>query len=113
MGVEESDEGDDGVGDDVSSEKLSPGGCQYEGLSESVGLVSLLHVRVRVRVRVPVQVRVRELRVAGIPKPLRSARSSRDSCWSVEIDCMWERVREWDLWVVDASVSIDPLLSPR
>ena len=50
MGVEESDEGDDGVGDDVSSEKLSPGGCWYEGLSESIELVSLLHVRVQVRV---------------------------------------------------------------
>jgi len=92
MGVEESDEGDDGVGDDVSSEKLSPGGCRYGGLSESVDLVSLL----RVRVRVPVRVRVRELRVAGIPKPLHSARSSRDSCWSVEIDCVRERVWERD-----------------
>jgi|SRR5882762_5369324 len=98
MGVEESDEGNDGVGDDVSSEKLSPGGCRYGGLSESVDLVSLLHVRVRVQVpvRVPVQVRVRELWVAGIPKPLHSARSSRDSCWSVEIDCVRERVWERD-----------------
>ena len=46
MGVGESDDGDDGVGDDVSSEKSSPRGCRYEGLSEFVELVSLLCVRV-------------------------------------------------------------------
>ena len=64
-------------------------------------------------VRVRVRVWVRELWVAGIPRSLRSARSSRDSCWSVEVDCARERVRERDSRVVDASVGVDPVWSPR
>ena len=72
MDVGESDEGDDMVGDDVKSEKLGPRGCRYVRISISVGLV----LRVCVRL---VRVRVRELRVAGMPRHLRSVHLSRDS----------------------------------
>ena len=65
MDVGESDEGDDMVGDDVKSEKSGPRGCRYVRISISVGLV--------------LRVYVRELRVAGMPRRLRSVRSSWDS----------------------------------
>jgi hypothetical protein len=95
-GVEASDDGDDKVADDVSSEKLSPGGCLKVCVFELVGLAFLVWVLVCARVY--------ELRGAGMPRFLRSIRSSRAIFWSVEVDCDRERVRDWDLRVVAARV---------
>jgi hypothetical protein len=97
-GVGESDEGVDNGGDDgLLSEKSGPGGCRYVRISVSVGLAFLVCERVEVRVRVC------GLRVAEMPRRRRSARSSRDNCWSVEM------VRERDSRVEDARMGVDPL----
>src|ERR1700729_3801915 len=104
-GVEDSDDGEDKVGDEVLSEKSSLSGCRYVGVSVSIGLVFRVCVLVRVRVRVFVC----ELQVFGVSLSLCSVRSSRGGCWSVEVD--WERERVWERVsrVVTARMGIGPL----
>jgi hypothetical protein len=103
--VEDSDEGDDRVGDEVLSEKSSSSDCRYVGVSVFIGLVFRVCVLVRVRVRVFVC----ELRVVEASLFLCSVCSSRADCWSVEVD--WERERVWERVsrVVTARMGIDPL----